>query len=484
MANIIEPKYDNEQITYGFLKKVLEKNSEEDDGDDLTQYSKSFSSPPNPPYYAGWTYSQNNKIYRCIKDRLLGSFSIDDWVVIYDEKQSDLIAENFLFLSEIDLLEQKDGKVESFYQDDDPQNNWDTSVLKSTHEGDYWRYKKDGIYNSYIYTKIATNPITYDWINVNVPICIFNTITGNKNIFTEIPTSYQENDFLKIMNEEMLNSFSEEYQVGDYLYALNSNSEFDSSDWTKKEDELTLKSLQTYYYTTEEINKIVELIDSNIVADIAKSEDSITAYVKENYTTQITTEELTKKVNANGETIEAIFGTNTTEVPTFNLSQLSIYLDQIQTKVSETVTLINDCYTKNEIDSSQEKINTNITQIKNILETFQSSTALSINAINETIQNGVSKVTTTNGTFDENGWNMSKTGEEMSALFNWLGLFVTKDKGKDTEEEMLAVTPSLVSVVNLLVKTFFILKPLRAERCTAISDSTKVGVGIFWVGDD
>ena len=324
MASIIEPKYDNEQITYGFLKKVLSKNLEET-SKEQKHYSKSFSSPPDPPYYIGWTYTQNNKIYRCIKDRLLGSFSIEDWVVLYDEKQSNLIAENFLFLSEIELVNQLDGKIETFYQDNDPAIEWNTSVLKSNHENDYWRTKADGVYHSYIYTKMATNPITWDWIEINVPICIFDTINGHKNIYTTIPEEYIKNDFLKIMNEKMLKHFSDfEYQIGDYLYAKDSNNTFNASDWIKKEDELSLKSLQSYYYTTDEINKIIEIVNAGIETDIKKSEDSITAYVKQSYTEKTTTEEIKKKVDANGKTIEEIKGVNTTEIPTLNLSQLSI----------------------------------------------------------------------------------------------------------------------------------------------------------------
>lgn len=349
MASIIEPKYDNEQVTYGFLKKVLSKNLEET-SKEQKQYSKSFNSPPDPPYYIGWTYTQNNKIYRCIKDRLLGSFSIEDWVVLYDEKQSNLIAENFLFLSEIELLDQSDGKIETFYQDEDPAIEWNTSVLKSNHENDYWRTKVDGVYHSYIYTKMATNPVTWDWIEINVPICIFDTINTHKNIYTTIPDEYIKNDFLKIMNEEMLKHFSAfEYQIGDYLYAKDSNNTFNASDWIKKEDELSLKSLQSYYYTTDEINKIIEIVNAGIETDIKKSEDSITAYVKESYTKKTTTEEIKKKVDANGKTIEEIKGTNTTEIPTLNLSQLSIALDQISEEVQKTINLTNIVSSENKL---------------------------------------------------------------------------------------------------------------------------------------
>ena len=172
MGNIKEPKYDSDQVNYGFLKKILEL-SDSKTSEEIKTYSKSFNSPPNPPYYVGWTYSQNNKVYRCVKDRLIGSFSIADWVVIYDQNQEDMISKNFLFLSEVELKEQIDGKIETFYQDSDPSINWDTSLLKNYHAGDYWRVNENGVYKSYIYVKYATNPVTYQWELIDVPISIF-----------------------------------------------------------------------------------------------------------------------------------------------------------------------------------------------------------------------------------------------------------------------------------------------------------------------
>lgn len=341
MGSIKQPKYDNDLVNLGYLKQVINETKDNINNNNDATYSKSFNSPPNPPYYVGWTYIQNNKIYRCIKDRLVGSFSLTDWVVIYDEKQNSLIAENFLFLSEVDIKDQSDGKIETFYQDDDPSSDWNTSILKAEHEGDYWRTLKDGIYISYVYTKMATNPVTYDWLEINVPITIFDTINEHKNIFTEIPDSYTKNDFIRITNNEMIDQFELELEIGDYLYATQTNSYFNASDWLKKDDELSLKSLESYYYTTDQINKIVEVINSNIETDIKKSDDSIRAFVKQTYTEKTTTEELTKKVNANGDTIEEIKGVNTTEVPTMNLSELSILLDEISQTVSKNLTLIN-----------------------------------------------------------------------------------------------------------------------------------------------
>ncbi|MBP3463678.1 MAG: hypothetical protein J6K45_04270 [Clostridia bacterium] len=341
MGNIKEPKYDNDLINLGYLKKTINNSEKEMESKNDSIYSKSYTSPPIPPYYAGATYYSGNKIYRCVKDRLVGSFSLTDWVVIYDEKQNNLIAENFIFLSEVDIKEQSDDKIETFYQDNDPSNDWDTSIKKAEHEGDYWRTLKEGIYHSYVYTKMATNPITYDWLEITVPIAIFDTISGHKNIFTSIPNDYTKNDFIRIMNDEMASNFNFDIEIGNFLYTAVDNTSFNSEDWLKKEDELSLKSLESYYYTTDEINKIVEIINDNIEADIIKSSNSIKAFVKQEYTEKTTTEKLTKKVDSNGKTIEKIIGTNTSEIPTLNLSELSILLDQISATVSKSLTLTN-----------------------------------------------------------------------------------------------------------------------------------------------
>ena len=334
MASIIEPKYDNEQITYGFLKRVLSKNLE-DTSKEQKQYSKSFSSPPDTPYYVGWTYTQNNKIYRCIKDRLLGPFSIEDWVIIYDEKKESVMSKNFLFLSEVELKEQPDGKIETFNQDNDPSVDWETSLEKSEHEGDYWRKKENGFYNIYTYVKYATNPITFSWEPVDVPIFIFNSFTGYKSIYTLKPSNYTKYDLWKISENDL--SLFPNFEIGDYVEAINSSDNFNVADWIKKDDEISLKSIETYYYTTAEINKLVEIIDETMQSEIQKSDNSIRAYVKESYTTKETTTNLTKKVNANGEEIEKIYGENTTTIPTLNLSQLSIYADGLNSTVIKKV---------------------------------------------------------------------------------------------------------------------------------------------------
>ena len=335
MGNIKEPKYDNDLINLGYLKKTINNSEKEMESKNDSIYSKSYTSPPIPPYYAGATYYSDNKIYRCVKDRLVGSFSISDWIIIYDEKKENIMSQNFLFLSEVELKEQQDGKIETFNQNNDPSVDWETSLEKSEHEGDYWRKNENGFYNIYTYVKYATNPITFSWELVDVPIFIFNTITGHKTIYTMKPSSYVKYDLWKLTKDDI--ELFPECEIGDYVESINSSDVFSVSDWIKKDDEISLKSIETYYYTTSEINKFVEIIDENMKSEIQKSDNSIRAYVSESYTTKETTIDLTKKVDANGKEIEKIYGENTTTIPTLNLAQLSIQADGINSSVIKKV---------------------------------------------------------------------------------------------------------------------------------------------------
>ena len=114
-----DPKYDTDAVNLGYLNKILN-NERTETEESNKQLTKNFNSPPNPPYYVGWTYTNGDKIYHCVKERLMGAFHEEDWVLTYDKKQNDLIKSNFIVLSEIDIPKQSDGKIESFYQEDDP----------------------------------------------------------------------------------------------------------------------------------------------------------------------------------------------------------------------------------------------------------------------------------------------------------------------------------------------------------------------------
>lgn len=167
-----------------------------------------------------------------------------------------------------------------------------------------------------------------------------------------------------------------------------------------------------------------------------------------------------------------------------NLADTNNQLSQTQSDIDNTKTnLNNNYYNKEQVDSINSTTTQNITQIRNSMEQNITSTNASISKIQEEITNGVSKVTTTTGTFDENGLNISKSGQPMSSTLDWDGLEVVRDKGKATETEVLTVRSAGVEAENMTVRNFFIEKPIRIEKCKSVTDSTKVGLGFFWIGE-
>lgn len=93
--------------------------------------------------------------------------------------------------------------------------------------------------------------------------------------------------------------------------------------------------------------------------------------------------------------------------------------------------------------------------------------------------NGVSRVETITGTFDLNGLHIMKEGEAMSAILDWQGVVVKRDN-----TEVLTVRPSGVESENLTARKYLIVKPVRQEKTTAMTDSSEIGLGFFYMGVD
>lgn len=168
-----------------------------------------------------------------------------------------------------------------------------------------------------------------------------------------------------------------------------------------------------------------------------------------------------------------------------NLADTNNQLNQAQNDINSTNTnLNNNYYNKEQVDSINSTTTKNITQIRNTMEQNITSANASISKIQEEITNGISKVTTTTGTFDENGLNISKSGQQMSSTLDWDGFEVIRDKGKSTEAEVLTVRSAGVEAENIKVRTYFTQEPIRNEKCVSITDSESVGYGTYWIGEE
>ncbi len=237
MAQNYDPKYDKDNVTLGYLKKVLgEENFKSNSiANKNVSLIKNYGSTPKVPYNKGDTWTTENKVYKCIESRLIGSFNMNDWVEIYDKETSTAIANNFQFLSSVELMESTDNKIETFYQSDDPSSNW-SIVEKSAHIGDYYQNSND--FKTYIY---VNENETYYFKEIKVTTIIFDCISGHKNIFLNKPTSYNSGDIWRVNNTNDIVLF-ENVTLNDFLKANVSSTVFNKDHWDKITDELSLNA--------------------------------------------------------------------------------------------------------------------------------------------------------------------------------------------------------------------------------------------------
>lgn len=332
-----EPKYDNDYITKGYLDKQLS-DSKNTISNQIENLPKSYSAPPNPPYYKNSLLSYNNKLYRCIRDKLMGVFSINDWVVIAtdDTTITDFI-DNTYSVDKIQLEKQIDDKVESWYQSEDPANDWTTDILKAKHVGDYWYDTTTS--NQYRFCKKNTNPVTYAWAKVDVPMSIYNQINSKKSIYTSKPNSYKKDDLWIIedtISDDDLPSGETENPVakGDWVFATQDSDVYNKNHWIKRDTDVSIEYIENHYYTKEKVDETFST-KSDVQSEIKKAKDEVELSVEQNYSTK---KEITEIVNDYDKKIGTINTTLTKQGTT--LSDLSVETGRIKNSVSSVTTKV------------------------------------------------------------------------------------------------------------------------------------------------
>lgn len=206
-----------------------------------------FVVQPEPPYDIGdlWTQGSNGDLMRCKVARASGSYSVDDWEKASkytDDSSLDLFI-NGVFKDSLNSLKtQIDGKIETWYQPNDPSVKWtkteeypwcdeggnkilDTSgneiVLvweseKAEHEGDLWQNTSDNtqwIYKSGI------------WQPQSIPDELLDKINGKSSVYMAQPKPpYYEGDLWVTTNSEGKASLK--------TSTVNRvDGDFDASDW-------------------------------------------------------------------------------------------------------------------------------------------------------------------------------------------------------------------------------------------------------------
>ena len=411
------PKYDNDLVTLGYLKKTFKNDGEETT--ELAQFiSKSYSSPPLPPYYKGSLLYYNHSVYRCKKDRLQGTFNLDDWeIVATDSDEFDRWVEYTYTVDKLNIENQIDSKIETYYQAADP-NNWTTDVEKAKHVGDYWYKTTDD--TQWRYSRLSTNPITYGWLPVDVPNSVYDSIDSKKSIYTAKPTSYKQNDMWIIEDtisdsDIPIGTQANPIAKGDWVFSTTDSNSYNKAHWVKKDTDVSLAYLQNHYYTTTAIDSQLDILDQSVDSRITTAKNEINLSVSQNYTSLAT---FNQKVLDYDTEIGEI--TETIETNSENISSISIGVGDIQTTVANNYTTLN-----NKIDSSVQEVSNRVTQI-------QTDTYTKTQIDTKLVDGSVTKVQTVSGTFDENGMTYEKTNAQTKTTINEVGINTKRTSNNET----------------------------------------------------
>lgn len=372
MGTIQTPKYDNETVTLGYLKKILKETQSNEPTSESTQVQKNYSSQPTPPYYVDSLLLLDGQIYRCKKSRLQGSFDISDWVLVVDEKPYENFITNVYPKDKEDLQEQIDNKVESYVSETDPSLEWTTDLEKEKHVGDYWRKQEGNTYKTYTYTKYFENPVRYSWVEADVPSSVYDLIDSKKTIFSSIPSKYNKDDLWLIeegLSEDLLPNGC---TYGDWVLATTNSDTYDKTHWTKSNGNVDLSQIEEKFYTKEIADQKNEELWRETTTEIEKSKNEIELKASQTYAKQETVTEVineqTKQGNSISENTKKIGEIETTTTTlSETVSSLKIGVGEISSKVSET-------------EKTVEEQNVNINDLNNSINDV-------VNDLNTTNQN-------------------------------------------------------------------------------------------------
>ena len=206
-----------------------------------------FVVQPEPPYDIGdlWTQGSNGDLMRCKVARASGSYSVDDWEKASkytDDSSLDLFI-NGVFKDSLNSLKtQIDGKIETWYQPNDPSLKWtkteeypwcdidENKILdesgneivlvweseKAEHEGDLWHNTSDN--TQWIYK-------SGEWQPQSIPDELLDKIDGKSSVYMVQPEPpYYEGDLWVTTNSEGKASLKTSF-------VNRINGDFTASDW-------------------------------------------------------------------------------------------------------------------------------------------------------------------------------------------------------------------------------------------------------------
>lgn len=339
------------------------------------------------------------------------------------------------------IQDQVDGNITTWFfsgvptLENNPAVEWAEEKEKNNHLGDLY-YDKD---TGYAY-RFTLEDTTYSWIkltdsDISEALALANTAKdtadSKRRVFVEQPTPpYDSGDFWLKDKELYICQVSKEtgsFEENDFIIAT----KYTDDTYAKKvEQNLTIVSgkVTTIEQGIDEINTTVEenkyYVDADGNRQLISSDLSEIKQTTKDYEILVDTVDTldTTVENNRQELLEKFDG----YVPTSDLVQLEQKVQTIQT----------DTYTKTEINT-------------------------------KLVDGSVKKVSTTSGTFDEDGMHYEKSNAPTSSTINHLGVDVKSTEDNKTllfagyDEE---INESIVKTENLTVNKYFVCGNSRIEN--------------------
>ena len=152
-----------------------------------------FTSTPYTPYEVGdlWVQGGSGDIMRCKTSRATGSYTSRDWEKASkytDNTELNKFINGTYNNAIIDLTNQIDGKIETWFQTTDPASSWTTTAMKAKHVGDMWYHSTQ--------KKLKRYSSSYSWVNIEDQKAIDayeaannaqDTADGKRRVFVSTP---------------------------------------------------------------------------------------------------------------------------------------------------------------------------------------------------------------------------------------------------------------------------------------------------------
>lgn len=400
----MEPRYDEDIVNLGYLKKTID-NSEKNI---KKQVNKTYGSKPNPPYYKGDTWVDQNTVYTCINTREIGTYDENDWV------------------SESGAKEEAQSKNKTFLTKPSKYNVGDMWILQT--DNDHKAGKRGEILVA------ITGRVTYnesDWVNQLSygSISSINEVSeGLNNAINRIGNvegAIEDGIIITFYQDTV----PEAKHIGDLWYVTDTLEgytkgklyRYDGNDWSILDDpEIT----QAF----EKANEATLIADGKIQSFYSDEEPTEDVGAGDLW---INTAEQNKLHRYNGTNWVEVYDTRIDDVITGidtitkRNVQITTDLGQITQRVSETETKLNNDYlTTEQINAENQTIKEDIDFIKKqqtTVETTAQGLQIQIDQINN---EGVKTVKNTTVDINENGVSVGKSDSEFRTTMNNTGTYM------------------------------------------------------------